>query len=242
MLNKRTRSWWLWIAPLVLTVAAAYWILPNVRPSAATVESHQAILEPNQPADWQDALIAGRVLQSRMRYLLPDDNGTLDWQADGSRLIVNLPDELDADVLAGEAARIGRVELVEGGTEFLPIGAEIETSLRPDPERRIYQSVLASEHFAAARAEMGRNGRPLIAFVLTPTGADLLAAHTVQQGYYLCLVLDGQVVNCPVIRTPLVERRGVMEFISNVTLEQAQIYAMLLCSGPLPVTFRRIDG
>jgi hypothetical protein len=241
--DKGTKNWWLWATPLVLVVAVAVWILPSLWPTAAITETQETILEPIAPVDWRDTLAASGVLHSRALQLLVDGAGMPEWRVDGNRLIIRTSDESITDVLVAESGRVGRVELVEGGTEFLPIGALVVTGVRPDPQRNVYQSVLASEHFAEARAEMGRNGKPLISFSLTPTGADLFSAHTAaQQGYYLCLVVDGQVANCPVIRAPLVEGRGVMEFISNVTMEQAKTYAMLLCSGPMPVTFRRVDG
>ena len=195
-----------------------------------------------EPADWRDTLVAGSVLHHRVGSHGVDagsGNNWWAWWTDGGSLVVLGPDVQGSDTLEDEATRPGRLELVECGTEFLPVGAHVDTGNRANPESAIYAVVLTAEHFAAARAAMGRNGRPVIAFVLTPDGDERLAAHTAQEGYYLCLLLDGRVVSCPVVRTPLVDRRGVMEFLSNVTLAQAQRYAALLNSGPLPVTMRR---
>lgn len=236
------RRWGVWIAPLVLTVAAAYWFLPNTGPGTVAGEYRQLELSPQEPADWRETLVAGSMLRRRVgSHGISNGagSGLWKWWISGDGLVVLGPHGPVSAALEGEAGSPGRLELVEGGTEFLPVGAQVDTGNNANPERAIYAVVLTAEHFAAAQAAMGHNGRAVIAFVLTPDGDERLAAHTVQEGYYLCLLLDGRVAGCPVVRTPLVERRGAMEFLSNVTLAQAQRYAALLNSGPLPVTLRR---
>jgi preprotein translocase subunit SecD len=94
--------------------------------------------------------------------------------------------------------------------------------------------VLTSAAFEAIEANLTDKGRPSIIFTLTPAGDVRLAAHTAERrGYYLCLVVDGQVVNCPILRTPLTDRRGVIELTGDATFDDARRLAILLGSGPL---------
>jgi preprotein translocase subunit SecD len=104
----------------------------------------------------------------------------------------------------------------------------------------VYEAVLTAAHFVTADAYL-RHGQAGIEFVLTPEGDARLLAHTDRQrGYYLCLLVDGEVVNCPILRTPLTDRHGFVELTGGATLDQARTLAMLLRSGPLPVAFRPV--
>ncbi len=240
--KKSIKTYWLFVLPLLGILGVLVWFVPGLPSSVADVTPTTVILRAKQPAVWQDVLVAGGVLQHRLRFLVPGSEGLLDWQANDDQLIVSLPPEVPKSILVREAVRTGRVEVVEGGTEFLPVGARVKTSAWADPSRNVYQSVLTSVHFSAATMATDVSGKPVIEFVLTPTGDALLAAHSSQQrGYYLCVVVDGEVLTCPVIRTPLAERRGVMEFSEKVTREQVRTIAMLLCSGPLPVPLTVVD-
>jgi preprotein translocase subunit SecD len=127
---------------------------------------------------------------------------------------------------------LGRIEIVDGGTQFLPIGAEVKTGPQANPDQDVYQAVLTSADFVSAEALTNDKGRPVIEFTLTPTGDARLAAFSARlPTYYLCLTVDGQVVNCPILRTPLVNRGGTIELTGNATLDDARALAMSLRSG-----------
>ena len=125
---------------------------------------------------------------------------------------------------------------MDTGTQFLAIDKKVETGPWAIPDQGVYQAVLTSADFEAAKAQL-RDGYPVIEFVLTPAGDARLATHTAQlRGYYFCLVLDSQVTNCPILRTPLKERRGSIELTGDATLVEARMLAMLLRAGPVPLT------
>ncbi len=188
---------------------------------------------------------AGSVLQERLHAWYPQVEAQLGWtvhRREADHLVIaTVPPGVPASWLVSEAAHIGLVEVVEGGTEFLPVGRRVKSGPVPRPELGVYKSVLTAGHFAAAAAYL-RDGQPVIEFALTPEGEDRLASHTARKrGYYLCLLVDGEVVNCPILRTPLAGVRGSMELTGRATLEQAHRLAMLLRSGPLPVALRLTD-
>jgi preprotein translocase subunit SecD len=132
---------------------------------------------------------------------------------------------------------------VDGGTEFLSIGSRVKTGAQAIPDREVYQAVLTSADFETVEAQLTDRGRPIIKFTLTPAGDARLAAHTAERrGYYLCLAVDSQVVNCPILRTPLINRRGIIELTGDATFEDARTLAMLLGSGPLPVPLKLADN
>ncbi|PWH14414.1 MAG: hypothetical protein DDG58_12755 [Ardenticatenia bacterium] len=222
-----------------LAVLAAIWAGHRAPPLTGQ-ESVALLFEPDGPASWRELLLSGAVLQGRARICYPHTRGLEGWQVQDGRLEVRLSPGVSPLWVAREAMRPGVIKLVEGGTEFLPIGKRVQTGAIAQPDLGIYETILESHHFVMAEASL-HSGRPVIAFRLTPQGDARLAAHTYgQTGYYLCLVVDGTVVNCPILRTPLVERQGLIELRGHVTLAQARTWAALLRSGPLPVTLRAV--
>ncbi len=223
-----------WMIALLLL----YLALPGVPPSAAELRPAGLALEAVQPASRADVMAAYQVLAQR---LASDASGASSpvLALQGDRIGVSLPPGGASSAILAEASRIGRVEVVDGGTEFLAIGSLVQTGPQAIPDQGTYQSVLTTVDFVAAEARLGTKGRPVIDFTLTPAGDARLAAQTTdRRGYYLCLAVDHQIVNCPILRTPLTELRGVIELTGSATLADAHTLAMLLRSGPLPVAFK----
>ncbi|MGQ9500468.1 MAG: SecDF P1 head subdomain-containing protein [Anaerolineae bacterium] len=222
---------------VALAALAVSWTSRRV-PLVVEIEPTVLLFEANEPASWRELLHSGAVLQGRARVCYPHTRGLEGWNVQDGRLEVRVAPGVSPMWVVREAMRPGMIELVEGGTEFLPIGKRIKTGKIARPDLDIYETVLESHHFVMAEAYL-RYNKPVIEFRLTPQGNARLAAHTeMQSGYYLCLSVDGKVVNCPILRTPLVERHGLMELSSNATLAHARAWAALLRSGPLPVTLR----
>jgi hypothetical protein len=239
--RQKTFKFYLFALALLISVVLVYLALPDAQSSVAEATPTVIELEATQPADWEEILLAGSVLHQRLRLWYPQSSGFLDWESKGNRLIVSIPPDVPVDWVVTEANRVGLVEIVEGGTEYVPLGSVVETGPQAEPANGVYQAVLEPDHFAAVDARLGKNGQPVIEFVLTPAGDALLADHTARQrGYYLCLALDGQIVNCPILRTPLKNRRGAIELTGEAGLDDARILAMLLRSGPLPVPLRLV--
>jgi SecDF, P1 head subdomain len=227
---------------LGLALLLLYLAATGGQPSVAGVEPRKLALEPAQPTTWQDLLHAGSVLQTRLRVLYPNSGEGLSWTVRSGQLVVGLSPQVPPQWVVDEAMRVGQLEVVEGGTEFLPIGRRIRTGLSSQPELGVYETVLSAAHFVSADVHL-RQGRPVIEFMLTPEGDARLAAHASQQrGYYLCLVMDGQVVNCPILRTPLTDRHGFIELTGGATMDTACTWVMLLRSGPLPVALHPAAG
>ncbi|MCS7260748.1 MAG: hypothetical protein NZ765_08220 [Anaerolineae bacterium] len=222
-----------------LAVLVALWIGQRVSPPVGR-DTNVLLFEADGGANWRALLLSGAVLQARAQVCYPHTRGLEGWSVRGGRLEVRMAPGVSPRWLVREARRLGMIELVEGGTEFLPIGQHVRTGPVAQPDSDVYETVLTAHHFVMAEVAL-RAGKPVIAFRLTPQGDARLAAHTdMHSGYYLCLVVDGTVVNCPILRTPLMERHGLIELRGQVTLAQARTWAALLRSGPLPVTLRAV--
>ena len=233
----------LWrIFSLAAVLLALYLALPGMSAIVAEPTAANWSLEAAHPTNRQEMIAAAGVLQYRLQWLTASNHAWVVSVLEDNRLAVFSPAYPDAERLIETAAQVGRLELVDGGTEFLPLGSLVQTGPEPVPERNVYQVVVDAAHFETADAYIGSNGKPVITFRLTPQGDAQLAEHTSQRGYYLCLVLDGRVVNCPILRTPLLERRGQMELTGRVTLNEARLMAALLRSGSLPTALKLVGN
>jgi preprotein translocase subunit SecD len=260
MATRRLRFAVLYVPALALALVVLYLALPDVQPSTAKGISSRGIegmpammrFEAAEAASPAEMAAARDVLKERLSSYVQDDT-QLSLAVEGDQLAVFAPASLASSVLSSqglqeivaETSRIGRVELVDGGTEFLTIESVVKTGPQPIPDRGVYQAVLTSTDFEAAEARLDdRPGSlPVIDFRLTPAGDARLAAHTSDlRGYYLCLVVDARVRQCPVLRTPLRGRQGTMELRNGAGLDDARALAAMLRSGPLPVSFQPVGS
>lgn len=238
MSASRRRYIRLYIPALATTLVLLYLALLDVQSSTAEMMPAVMTFEATQSAGSKDMTVASDVLEERLSsYLSNDAQPTV--SVEGNRLAISLPSDAEPSIVVAEASRVGRVELVDGGTEFLPLNRMVETGPRAIPDQDVYQAVLTSADFEVVEAKLKDGGRPAIDFVLSPAGDARLAAHTAELGgYYLCLVVDNRVVNCPILRTPLTDRHGTIELTGDATLDDARTLAMLIRSGPLPVPLK----
>ena len=233
-MTTRRRLTRLYVPLLAMALALLYLALPNVQPSTAEATSAVITFETAQSTGQADLWAAGQVLRQRLSAYSFPNNAQPALAIEGNHLVVSLPAGVEPSIVIAEASRVGQVEIVDGGTEFLSVGSTVRTGPRAIPDQGVYQVVLTSAAFEAIEANRTDKGRPSITFTLTSAGDARLAAHTAERrGYYLCLVVDGQVVNCPILRTPLTDRRGVIELTGDATFNDARRLAILLGSGPL---------
>jgi hypothetical protein len=232
----RPNSVLLYVPALAIVLMLLLLAMPDAQPSAAEMMPVVFTFEATQPASQEDIAAASEVLRQR---LLSYPQSGVQFALESERLVVSMPPGAEPSIVVAEASHIGQVEVVDGGTEFLTVGGLVKTGPHAIPDQDVYRAVLTSDDFIAADARLGDEGQPVIEFTLTPAGAARLAAHTASlPAYYLCLAVDGQVVNCPILRTPLVNRQGLIELTGDATLDDARALAMLLRSGPLPVPLR----
>lgn len=236
MFTIRRRSEKLYIPTLAITLILLYLALANVQSSTAEMMPGVMTFEATQPVSEEEITAASQVLKER---LFSHSEAAFNFTIEGSQLTVSPPTGVEPSILVAEASRVGQVEVVDGGTQFLTISSMVRTGPHPNPDQDVYQAVLTSTDFEAAEARLSSRGRPVIQFTLTSSGDARLAAHTEQyHHYYLCLVIDGRVENCPILRTPLTNRKGTIELTGDATLDEARTLAMLLRSGPLPVPLK----
>lgn len=118
-------------------------------------------------------------------------------------------------------------------TELAP--AEVASPVATAPG--VYQTIITGAGLTNVDVNRTQEGKYVVSFELKPEAATRFAEYTSSHvGQYLCIVLDKEVISCPVIRSAIVGGSGMIE--GNFTLESARQLALQLRYGALPVPLR----
>lgn len=171
-------------------------------------------------------------------------------------IVVELPDVSNPqeakDMIGKPAVLDFRLVEKEGGSEEdlkyeyggqLPANLEIVPGVREGRMGRRYYVVnrnapITGKHIRDARQQIDREQGIMVAFELTPEGGAKFGDLTGKNvGKHLAIVLDGEVLSAPVIRTAITGGSGTIS--GNFDSAEAKRLALLLKSGAFvaPVTF-----
>lgn len=132
-------------------------------------------------------------------------------------------------------ATLGSTPAAVGATTPAPT----QPAPSPTPTEVVYRTVMTGAHLKSAAVTTQR-GQPDIQFELNSEGAKIFADHTAQNvNKYLAIVLDKQVISCPVIRSAIPDGNGVIE--GQFTLAEAQGLVVQLKYGALPIGLKVVD-
>ena len=145
------------------------------------------------------------------------------------------------DYPLGGRAAASREEILAHYGGRLPDGIDILTEIQrneaKEPVGEVYYGVRASSVITGrdlknARPGLGQFNQPVVNFFLTPEGGDLFAEATgANVGKGLAIVLDGNVVSAPNIRSQIADQ-GLIE--GSFTQQEVEDLSTVLRSGALP--------
>jgi preprotein translocase subunit SecD len=153
-------------------------------------------------------------------------------RASGSTLTIQVQNEDDLPAVRELASRQG-VVVVFASAEYLPPGSYPPAGA---------EVVLTDFDIAAAEtAYYAPTGRyETVSFRLTSAGSQKLAAHTrAAVGEYLGFSIDGQVITCPAIQTPILDGRGTV--VGDFDEAGARRLAAILNGGRLPYPLQLVE-
>jgi preprotein translocase subunit SecD len=135
---------------------------------------------------------------------------------------------LDPSTTAAQARRGG----VPAGSVLLP-GNEVGPDGEPLEEYVVRRRVMVSGDTLTDAQPTFQEGRPVVSFSFDQAGARRFGDVTSENvGQRLAIVLDGEVISAPVIRSPILGGNGVIE--GGFTTQTANDLALLLRAGALP--------
>jgi preprotein translocase subunit SecD len=195
----------------------------------------QVLLRSTSPDATQDEVqTAAGVIERRVNGLGVGE--TVVQLAGSDRIIVELPGVDNPDQAVETLRGTGRLEFIDSQGQYIPTGTVVRTTGEPNPPQLgdtsavtdtaslgpIFQSItdgkdLDTSQVQPSFSQGGTLGsRPAVSFVFRGESASSLAQFTASNvGNPMCIVLDSEVVSCPVINAALTDGSGVIETNSN---------------------------
>ena len=248
-----------WLLVVILVLAAAIWVVLNpgypIKLGLDLQGGLQVLLQADIPDD-QDVSAgemdtARQIIDRRVNAIGVTEPLV---QVEGSRrILIELPGIEDPEEALSLIQETALLEFVDTGDLSLPPGMCIRTSLNEGPSRceleapngesgslsepaPTFDTVLTGAGLRDASANGDQLGQYFVDFTLTEEGGDIFEAHTrANQGKYLTIVLDKEVISSPTISS-VIEDAGTIS--GSFTLEEAQQLATQLKFGSLPVPLR----
>lgn len=227
-----------------LIIVALVFVLTQTAPAPLPVPFLQPgprlILAVDQPAgrpSSPEALAAAAaVVRQRLGALGLSGPARLRMQEE--RLVIDLPRHTDAVRVGRVLAGVGRLEMIDTGTQFAELGSRVKTSPAAESSPPLYRTLFTEADVVASSLATTQAGELGLMLTLTPAAAARFSSQTTHRpGLYLCLALDKEVVACPIVR-PLADGRslfigeGPVRGLITLTDLAAQLESGLL---PLPL-------
>jgi len=215
----------------------------------------QVLLEADVPSDFQvtnEAIGAAKtIVENRVNGLGVAE--PVVQVAGERRILVELPGIEDPERAVATLRETGLLEFIDAGKTFLPPGTVVRTSFGETeeatsetteeitPTETIYPSVITGQHLKGADVHLDEYGKPEIALEFTDEGAAIFAEHTATSiGKYLAIILDKQVISCPVIQTAIPDGRA--RITGQFSLEEARSIVIQLKYGALPIPLKIVQN
>lgn len=145
------------------------------------------------------------------------------------RIVVEMPGVQDAESVRDLVGQTGRLDFVPLGQTQATEGQTIDLETFPP--------LFSGDQLSSASIGADENGRRTVDFVLKDEGARLFEEYTRNNvGNYFAIVLDGEVISAPVIRTAIPGGRVQIQSggIGGYPLQEAQNLVTVLEFGSLP--------
>jgi len=248
---------YIWLVVILALAGWAIWMVTNpnypIRQGLDLQGGLQVLLEADLPPEREipsDQLDTARqIIDQRVNALGVTEPLV---QTEGNRrILVELPgidNPEEAVTLIRETALL---EFVDTGSQPLPEGTCIRTTLNEGPSScefgpgepvtetvenpaPTYETIMTGAAIQSAQSETDNFGQFMVSFILSPDARDLFAEYTAaNQGQFLTIVLDKQVISSPQISSVIDQGQGVIT--GNFTSEEAQRLALQLRFGSLPI-------
>jgi preprotein translocase subunit SecD len=148
------------------------------------------------------------------------------------RIVVEIPGVTDQQQVRNLIGSTGRLEFVPiPATVTVQQGQQIPTDL---------EALFGGEELSTARPGFDETGQRAVEFELQPEGARLFAEYTRNNiGRQFAIVLDGEIVSAPVIRSPITGGRG--QISGAFTSAEVNTLVTVLRFGALPLEIEEVS-
>ncbi len=173
------------------------------------------------------------------------------------RILIELPGITNRELALDLIKQTGQLEFVDGGSNPPASGTKISTTFQtsrallypqttpggnpisattPISGVRVLQTAFTGEIIATAKAGLSQVGQNLVDFTIRVAAQSPFGEYTSSRiGQTMCIVLDHEVLSCPVIRANLSTGGQIS---GNYDREEANKLALTLSYGSLPVPLK----
>lgn len=244
-----------WLLAIIVLAGSAIWIVLNpdfpIQPGLDLQGGLQVLLAADLPEETvveREQIDTARQIINQRINALGVSEPLVQIYGD-RRIIIELPGienpEQAIELIQGTAL----LEFVDTGTQSLPEGTCVRTSLNTGPspcelnevgqtisQPQTYETVLTGAGLESATVQSDSINRYLVAFDLEPEASGIFEQFTAtHQGQFLTIVLDKQVISSPRIESTISDSGSIS---GDFTLEEAQNLALQLRFGSLPIPLR----
>ena len=254
------RNDFIWLVLIIALVGGGVWMLQNdnypIRQGLDLQGGLQVLLAADLPPDAEisreEMETSRQIIDQRVNAIGVTE--PLVQLLEDRRILVELPGIDNPEEAIELIQETALLEFVDSGSQPLPEGLCVRTSLNLAPSRcefapgqaitetlvveaPTFETVMTGAGLRDAQAETdGFGATAFVSFVLQPEESEIFEAYTrANQGNFLTIVLDKQVISSPQI-SAVIEGGGTIT--GNFTLEEAQQLALQLRFGSLPVPLR----
>jgi preprotein translocase subunit SecD len=188
----------------------------------------------------QDSLQeTAKVLAQRFNFL-GYDSLRASFEANSSNQIVaKVPKGLSQEFI-DQVKTTGVVEFVDFGAKSMNPGTQVNTDYSYasiSVEGTKWHTLMTGGQIKTISVYRPPNGSYQVLFSLSEAGTQILSDFSTQNaGSYLGIVMDKVVITCPQVTMPITNGAGVID--GNFTQQQAEIFAAVIRSGPLPIPLK----
>ncbi|WP_282608382.1 protein translocase subunit SecD [Pelagibius sp. Alg239-R121] len=186
------------------------------------------------------------------RRLNPNGTVELSIQSQGEdRILIQLPGVQNTEDAKRKIEKTAKLtfrfvdENANPGARSAPPGSEFlladESDVSGGTQRYVIKKrvIVGGETLVDAQATF-QDGQPVVSFAFDSSGAKRFGDATKNNvGRPFAIVLDDKVVSAPVIRSPILDGRGIIS--GSFTLDQTQELALLLRAGALPASIAFLE-
>jgi preprotein translocase subunit SecD len=194
---------------------------------------YQVLPEAGKAPGPSDLDVMRRIIINRI-----DKSGVAEPQvvAQGNdRLIVEMPGVQNPDQIRKLVGTTGRLDFVPLGDTQMTQGQQVDLNAFPP--------LFSGDEIAAAQIGQNQTGQRTVDFTLNGDGKEKFADYTAKNvGKYFAIVLDGEVISAPVIRSSIPNGQVQIESggIGGYPLDEAQNLVTILQFGQLPFQIQEL--
>lgn len=163
-------------------------------------------------------------------------------QAANEGVEVILPDHENMAYIINIISRVGEVKFINGGQRTPPLGEQVEIGAESASDSRIYPLLFSGDEIREVVPPDPETGEIFYQLSLQPEAAQRVADFAQAKEGYICLAIDGEVINCSTMyhwSGTVIKILPDLGSGANISLADLAIF---LESGPLPVPLRVVTN